>query len=478
MRRTLFALALLTTAVFADEEDYYRIVTLDAPADLKLEVSGIAPLPDGRVAVSIRKGEVWIIDGALGDAPRYSRFASGLHEPLGLAYRDGAFYVVQRSEVTKLRDTDGDGRADEYLTFAKGWGVTGNYHEYAYGPVFDRDGNLWVTLNATLGKKLVPDDAWRGWSLKVHPDATWEPVSGGFRSPSGLGLNTAGDLFVTDQQGNWFGTGPLLHVEPGVFHGHADALASCKLPGATFRIDGDIPENLTVAEAAQQVPHYRLPAVWFPYRKMGMSCTGVLCDTTGGKFGPFDGQLFVGDFTMSLLTRVFLEKVNGRYQGACFPFRKDLQCAVLRMAWGADGSMFVGETNRGWNSLGTRAYGLQRLIWTGQAPFEVKAMEAQPDGFRLTFTQPIDPATLRTADAAKLSSYTYQYHSSYGSDEIDPRDLAIRSIEVAPDALSARLVVEGLRAGYVHELHLPGVRSAKGAPLLHDAAYYTLNAIP
>jgi len=185
MHRALFALALLATTSLADEADYYRIVTLPVPADLKLEVGGIAPLPDGRVAVAIRKGEVWIISDALTDKPKYSRFASGLHEPLGLAYRDAAFFTVQRSEVTKIRDTNDDGVADEYLTFAKGWGVTGNYHEYAYGPAFDRDGNLWVTLNCTMGKKLDPQDQWRGWSLKVKPDGTWEPVSGGFRSPSG-----------------------------------------------------------------------------------------------------------------------------------------------------------------------------------------------------------------------------------------------------------------------------------------------------
>lgn len=479
MRSLLAALPLAAISLHAGEEDFYRIVTLPTPPDTKLEVSGIAVLPDGRVAVTIRKGEVWLIENACAEppAPRYRRFASGLHEPLGLAYHGGDFYLSQRTEVTRLRDTNGDGRADEYLTFAKGWGVSGNYHEYAYGPVFDRDGNAWVTLNATLGKRLVNETAWRGWSLKIHPDGTWEPVSGGFRSPCGFGFNTAGDLFCTDQQGNWFGSGPLLHVERGVFHGHADALMSCKLPGATFNITTKIPETLTVAEAAKQVPHYRPPAVWFPYRKMGMSCTDVLCDTTGGKFGPFTGQLFVGDFTMSLITRVFLEKVNGRYQGACFPFRKDFQCAVLRMAWGNDGSMFIGQSNRGWNSLGTRAYGLQRLIWTGKVPFEVKTMEARRDGFQLTFTQPINPASA-SATGFKLSSYTYKYHSNYGSDELDPRDLVIGSVKVAEDGLSAQLTVKDLRAGYVHELHLPDVRSARGEPLLHDVGYYTLNEIP
>src|SRR4051812_27340149 len=131
MHRLLVALALAVPALplhAQEEDDYYRLVTIPSPPDLKLEVSGIAPLPDGRLAVSIRKGEVWIIDHPNAEPPAepgYHRFASGLHEPLGLAYHDGAFYVVQRSEVTKLRDTDGNGEADEYLTFAKGWGVTG-----------------------------------------------------------------------------------------------------------------------------------------------------------------------------------------------------------------------------------------------------------------------------------------------------------------------------------------------------------------
>ena len=64
-----------------------------------------------------------------------------------------SLYTAQRSELTQLRDTDGDSVADEYLTVAKSWGVTGHYHEYAYGPKLDRDGNLWITLNIGLGLK-------------------------------------------------------------------------------------------------------------------------------------------------------------------------------------------------------------------------------------------------------------------------------------------------------------------------------------
>ena len=92
-----------------------------------------------------------------------------------------------------------------------------------------------------------------------------------------------------------------------------------------------LPKNLTVAEAAKLIPAYQLPAVWFPYRKMGMSTTDILADSTKGKFGPFAGQLFCGEFTMSFVSRVFLEKVGGEYQGACFRFRDRLRRAAVAM---------------------------------------------------------------------------------------------------------------------------------------------------
>jgi glucose/arabinose dehydrogenase len=122
----------------------YERVPYILPTESKFEVSGIAVLPDGRAALSLRKGEVWILENPLDDPAqaRFRRFAGALHEPLGLTWHDGALYTAQRSEITRIEDRDGDGVADVYETAAKGWGLSGNYHEYAYGPVFDRDGPL------------------------------------------------------------------------------------------------------------------------------------------------------------------------------------------------------------------------------------------------------------------------------------------------------------------------------------------------
>ena len=103
------------------ESDYYRLVTYPVPDELKLEVSGIAALPDGRMAVAIRKGEIWFIDGYLEQDPsriRFHRFASGLPAPFGLSWHQGALYTVQRTELPRLRDLDADDIAAECWTVA------------------------------------------------------------------------------------------------------------------------------------------------------------------------------------------------------------------------------------------------------------------------------------------------------------------------------------------------------------------------
>jgi hypothetical protein len=151
---------------------------------------------------------------------------------------------------------------------------------------------------------------------------------------------------------------------------------------------------------------------------------------------------------------------------------------VIRLAQGHDGSVFAGLSNRGWSSLGTASYGLQRLVWTGKTPFEIKEMQARPDGFELVFTSPVDRRTATDPRSYSLKSYTYTYHATYGSDEILKKGLALRSATVSDDGLRVRLKVAGLREMFVHELRADGLRSRAGRPLLHPAAYYTLNRIP
>lgn len=69
-------------------------------------------------------------------------------------------------------------------------------------------------------------------------------------------------------------------------------------------------------------------------------------------------------------------------------------------------------------------------------------------------------------------SYNYQYVSVYGSPPIHTEQLAIRGVQVSEDGLRARLLVDKLRQYYIHEIHVPGIRSREGElPVLHPAAY-------
>ena len=66
------------------------------------------------------------MEGVTGPDPKkikIQRIASGLAEPLGMEVVDGEIYVLQKHELTKLIDHDGDGVMDEYKVICDGWGV-------------------------------------------------------------------------------------------------------------------------------------------------------------------------------------------------------------------------------------------------------------------------------------------------------------------------------------------------------------------
>jgi hypothetical protein len=437
-------------------------------------------LPGSVLAASSRRGDIYTItkpfSADLAKDARFTQFAGGLHEVLGLTYRDGWLYAEQRGELTRMKDEDGDGRADVFETVADGWEIGGDYHEYAFVSKFDKNGDLWIAL--TLTGSFTSDSKFRGWALRYTHDGELIPTTSGLRSPGGLGMNAAGDMFYTENQGPWNGACALKELRPGSFVGHPGGFrwyddAKNLGPRPLEPVSGS-----RMAAEVKKIPELIPPACYFPYPQMGRSASGIVCDTTGGKFGPFENQMFVGDQSDSTIMRVDLEKVNGRYQGACFPFRSGFGSGNLAMLLTPEGSLFVGGTNRGWGSRGSKEFALERLDWTGKLPFEIQTMRAQPDGFTLNFTAPVDPKTAGDPSSYSMRTFTYIYHSTYGSPEVDETKPTIDKVEVSADGKSVRLSVSKIEEGHVHELHANGVRSAENAPLLHKEAYYTMNQIP
>jgi cytochrome c551/c552 len=514
MRNTFKKLAILAlsfsfTTVFAQEtpkeEDFFKINKVRVPEGPILEVGGLITLPNGDLGVSTRRGEVFIVENPTSAKPYWRRFAYGLHEILGIAYKNGAIYVAQRGELTKLVDKDQDGKADVYETIYA-WPLSGHYHEYSFGPKLMPDGTFMVTANVAFG-----DEEWwraesrvpmRGWAMNITEDGKMSPYAAGFRSPAGIG-SIDGQFYYTENQGDWVGSGGLWKVNKGDFMGHPASLRWTNLPNSPVKLQSDFfysqiderrtkneqgryikPENRvnetfkTLFEMKKVFPELRLPSVWLPYGILGISSAEPV-KIPANTFGPFAGQILVGDQGMSIISRIFMETVKGEEQGAAFLFRKGFRSGVLRLEWGTDGSLFVGETNRGWGSAGDANEGLERLVYNNKTPFEMKAVRAMPDGFEVEFTMPVDRKSAEDLASYDVESFIYKYHPVYGSPPVNTEKLKISGVKVSTDGLKARIIVSNLRQYYIHTLTLDGLRSQDGFySLVHPVAYYTLNQIP
>lgn len=476
------------------QSDYWQIEAVPTPSDVVLEVSALEwvpaspAAPEGMLAVATRRGDIWLATGVEGDLSKvtWKRFAEGLHEPFGLAWRDGPdgtwLYVTQRGELSRLRDETGDGVADVYETVSDAWGINGDYHEYAFGSKFDREGRIWIVLCLTASTSS--DAPFRGWCVRVAEDGTMIPTCSGIRSPGGIGFGCDGEVYYTDNQGPWNGSCSLKHLVPGDFMGNpAGNKWYTQAPGM-----GSAPEEpksgSRITAETRRIPRLRPPAVVFPYALMGQSAAGILCDSTQGRFGPFAGQLFVTDNSHSMVMRCALETIHGVKQGGCFPMLAGLRSGSLAEQFSPGGRLFVGGTNRGWGSRGPGSFALERVTWTGRTPFEIRAIRAIAGGFELEFTHPVDPATAADLRSYAARGFTYIYQSAYGSPVVDNEPCPVQKAEPTADGRSVRLMLGNLREGMIHEIRAAGIRAAAsadgaaGQPLLHDTGWYTLNRLP
>ena len=374
------------------EREYYPVVNIPIPKGLVIESGAYCLLPDGRMAVGTRHGEIYILSGIDEKRPNpsYHLFATGLDEIFGLAYKDGAFYVTQSCELTRVTDTKKDGKANRFETISDAWGYA-NYHEYAFGSKFDREGNLHVALG--LSNSYDSFALFRGFVLKVNREGKTAAVASGLRSPGGIGANEHGALFYIESQGPWNCSCSLKAVTPGSFQGHPASFNWYKYAAEM----GDVPVKpksgtriVTEKERVTQLTPY---AVVFPYVRMGRSITGFTVNTGKGKFGPFEGQMFLGDYTQSLVMRATTEKVNGVWQGACYPFREGLSTGILNVEFTQGGNLLCGGTNRGWPVRGVKPFALERIEWSGKMPFEIQRVTIEPAGFKVAFTKPVDATT-------------------------------------------------------------------------------------
>ena len=304
---------------------------------------------------------------------------------------------------------------------------------------------------------------WRGWVYRSDRPGHFQPLACGFRSPCGIGMSPDDELFITDNQGDWVADCCLYHVREGNFYGHPASLPA--RPDFTK-------EEVRSMKAADFDQIRTPPAVWFPREIIANSAGSPVWDTTGGKFGPFAGQMFIGDQRQSNYFRCGVEKVDGDYQGWCIDFLRGLESGPVKMSFDPQGRLWSAQVGRGWFSVGGKRTALQYAEWDGKtSPFAIHSASLTKTGFDVTFTQPLG------ADLAlAVKSWHYHYWSTYGSDRVDEKELPTSKVTLSKDRRTVSFSAP-LETGKIYALQFPGQKDEAGVSLDFDTIFYTLNKL-
>lgn len=432
------------------------------PDEFTPKVGGMDFLPDGRLVVSTwdAEGAVYVLDGVqTGDKSKisYKKIATGLAEPLGLKVVDGDIYVLQKQELTHLIDTNGDDEIDEYRTLANSWSTTGNFHEFAFGLVY-QDGHFYANLAIAIlpgGASANPQAPDRGKTMKVNKETgEIEFIAHGLRTPNGIGIGVDNEIFLSDNQGDWLPASKILHLKPNAFYN-------------SRAVDFEGTASLEVTQ----------PVVWLPQDEIGNSPSVPLAINDG----PYKGQMIHGEVTNGGVKRVFVEKVNGNYQGALFRFIQGLEAGINRLVWGPDGALYVGGigSTGNWSHTGGLFYGLQRLKYNGHSAFEMLAVRAKSDGMEIEFTQPLPDGLGWNTKDYNVEQWWYLPTKEYGGPKMDNEKLQVLSANVSADRKKVFLELAGMKKEHVVYIQLPnGWVSEEYQQLWSTEVWYTLNNIP
>ncbi len=437
------------------------------------------------------KGQVYVAYDNDNDEleDRLQLFADGLAAPYGIARssEDGkmmAVDVIHKPGLVRLSDYDHDRVADEMEVLASGWGHTDDYHDWAVGLARDGDRGYYAALPCQQDDRSPAEAFLRGKIVRLMPpphDAAprtpWsiEPYAAGLRFPMGLAVDRHGELFATDNQGNYNPFNELNHILPVKRYGFLNKLEAKKLAA-----EGAKPPEFVAA--AIEIPH--------PWTR---SVNGIafldtppaLLRQTGREaFGPFEGHLIGCEYDTRRLIRMSLERVDGVYQGAAYPFSVPPAAAdaptfegPVACAVSPAGDLYVcSMRDSGWGA-GANTGSIVRLRPTGNWPLGIASATIAPRGFRLRFTGPVDADRGASAGNYAIESYRRISTPEYGGPDVDRRREAIRAVELSADRLEARIELGELRTDCVYEIRVRGLGPG-GASLVPDEAHYTVRRVP
>jgi len=378
---------------------------------------------DGTAAVATIQGDVWHVtglDAALG-AVRWRRFASGLHQALGLVVADGKVYALGRDQLTRLHDLNGDGEADFYECVNNAFATSPYGHDFTCGLQRDRLGRF-LTVSGKQGLLRLGTDG-----------RTAEVLATGFRNADGVGLTPEGHPTVPASEGEWTPASMISEVREGGYYGYGGPRS------------GQAPD---------------LPLLYMP-RGVDNSSGGQVAVPAGdGRWGPLGGDMVHFSLGAGAAFLLLRDSVGGRPQGAAVPIGGEFRSGAHRGRFNpADGQLYVSGCN-GWGSYTVADGSFQRLRYTGDPVRLPVGWQARRNGVLLRFATPVDRAVASDPARQFVQCWNYRYSAAYGSPEFSPSHpgtpghdaLRIRSAHVLDGGLTLFLEIPEIQP--VNQLHL------------------------
>ncbi|MCA9128892.1 MAG: c-type cytochrome [Planctomycetales bacterium] len=434
--------------------------------------------PDENLYVGSLKGNVLQASDTDGDGleDTYQTISANFPTPYGIQAFGDHVDVLTKFGLVRLTDRQ-QGRFQTANVLFDDWGYTHDYHDWAVGLEMDANGNYYIAIPCQQDDRSPAAAHRRGTAIKLirYADAAGEVVyraeqiAAGLRFPMGIALNQAGDLFTTDNQGNYNPFNELNHLRTGKRYGFINKLENK---------DGFSPP---FEEPAINVPH--------PWTR---SVNGICFLTTPSAlreqasedhFGPFEGHLIGCEMNGQSLIRMSLQKVGDTYQGAAYPFSQippendlgfegPIVCEVS-----PKGDLYVGSLqDSGWGG-GQNTGSIVRLRPTGDQPVGIAEVRATPVGLEIEFTRPVNAAKASKTDNYQIRSYTRTSTPAYGGDDHDSRTERIRGLQLSEDRQLATIELDSLRAGFVYEINLLSLAD-DNQPFFPASAHYSMRSIP
>jgi azurin len=384
-------------------------------------------LPDGSAMICTMEGDVWHVTG-LDDKlehVRWRRFATGLHQALGLVVADGSVYVLGRDQITRLYDLNNDGEADYYERFSACYATSTAGHDFICGLQRDAAGRFY-TASGNQGLLQISSD---GKDCRV--------LATGFRNPDGLCLRPDGTLTIPCSEGEWTPCSMICEF-------------SLNQSQAPKKIGGHQPPYFGYGGPKQgKAPD--LPMIDIPRGIDNSSGGQVFIDSD--RWGPLTGQmvhLSYGAGTHFLLLR---DEVAGQPQGALVPLDGEFRAGVHRGRFNPkDGQLYVSGM-AGWGTYTPDEGCFQRVRYTGGPVQLPRSFQAKENGILVSFTSKIDPKIASDTSNYFLQAWNYRYSAGYGSQEYSTTHygtighdvLEIKAVHLLPDGFSLFLEVPDLQ---------------------------------